>query len=366
MPADLPVKYYGKIDWGQEIQEYEPLRKYKLFKRIPDALKTLIKLLDSLTLLENLLSCTKRIGIIAAGKLERERDEVAIRAYENPKLVNPSDGFIFTHNGINFLIANYLGIRFYKGLGIDHVCSSGNDVIGIAHNLIKDDVLDSAILVAINSMASVSRTSYHKILGVVSKSGKIRPFDEKRDGTVFADGIAIGLVTKENIMEKLNISESFSIEGYEMVCDSYHMFSLDDKGTSFKVLVEALLNKRNIPPHEIEFIKAHATGTKLNDLAESIAYNNIFGNSISVTALKPVTGHTVTASGLIETLLLLEYLKKGKIPKTINHEKLSEECAKIKVLTDDTTYQGGYILSVSAGFGGFFSATILKGVKNGN
>ncbi|NPA15590.1 MAG: hypothetical protein GXO44_03460 [Deferribacteres bacterium] len=364
-PSHLPVKYYGKIDWKQKVKNYTPRKEFKLFRRIPDSLKNLIKLLDSFTHLDKILSLSQNIGIIAAGKLEMERDEIALKAHENPRQITPSDGFIFTHNGINFLVANYLGIRFYKGLGIDHVCSSGNDIMGIADKLIKDGIIDTALLIAINSMACPSRTGYHKTLGVVSKSGKIMPFDEKRDGTVFADALAVAVITGEKILEKLDTRFCLSIEGYEVICDSYHMFSLDEKGTSFFTLTEALLNKTGAPKESVELVKAHATGTKLNDAAESRAYNKIFGDNIQVTALKPVIGHTVTASGLIESIILMESLKEGILPQTANHEKLGSDCAKIKVLTTEVPYRGGLILSVSAGFGGFFSAILLKGAENG-
>ncbi len=354
---ELPVEFYGKIDWEEETSSYIPKKKYKLFNRLPSVLKALIKCIDQLRTIDNLLSKTDKLAIIAAAKLERERDEIAIKSAKNPKNVSPSDGFILTHNGINFLIANYMGIRFYYGLGIDHVCSSGNDVLGIAYKMIKNKIVDAAIVCGINSMASVARTSYHKILRVVSKKGKIMPFDKERDGTIFSDAIALGVVCSERLTEKMSISPLLSIEGYNSLCDSYHMFSLDPSGESFIKLLENLTKEKA----EIEFIKAHATATPTNDKAEGKAYTKLFGN-INVTALKPLIGHSVTACGLAELLILSDYLEKGKVPPVKNHQEFDPECGKINVIRKEITYKKGLFISVSAGFGGFFSALLAKGV----
>ena len=138
------------------------------------------------------------------------------------------------------------------------------------------------------------------------------------------------------------------------------MFSMREDGEPFKRVVSGL--SLTEPP---EVIKAHATGTRVNDAAEAKAYSSLFGSFPAVTALKPVFGHSVTASGLVETLFLLERLKEGEVPPINNLEEPDEECKVLRLLKEPIKYSGGSVVSVSAGFGGFFSALLLRGCPDG-
>ena len=347
---DLPTPYYGRIRW-EKIQAVCK-KSWKLFNRLPAPLKVMVKLMDQM---ECLKVCHRyRTAIVAAAKLEAEREALAFKA-QKPDRISPSDGFIFTHNAVNFVIAQYLNIEFYTGIGIDHVCSSGLDIIGIAADMMARGKVDVAIVAAVNSMACPSRTAYHRNLQVVSKSGVIRPFDANRDGTIFADGLAVAMICSKEVAEREGLSAKARITGYSQVSDSSHMFSLREDGAGFEKVIEAAC-KGKVP----SVIKAHATGTKANDRIEAKVYTKLFGKKPVVTALKPIFGHGVTSSGLTETLYLIENLKEGKIPKIATLEELDPECAGINVAKEEVPFTGGTVLSVSAGFGGFFSALTLE------
>jgi len=82
-----------------------------------------------------------------------------------------------------------------------------------------------------------------------------------------------------------------------------------------------------------------------------------------VTALKPYFGHTVTASALIELSLLLSSLKNREIPPipTTSPEEVDPSCSHLNLaLERPIPFTGKYILSLAAGFGGFFSSAVLE------
>ncbi len=346
----LPVPFYGRIRWDKITKE--PKKRWKLFNRIPDALKVMLNLIDELSFV---YLCKKYpLAIIASAKLERERDEVALKAVE-PQKITPSDGFVFTHNAVNLVAAQYMGVDGYYGLGIDHVCSSGLDLIGLADRLIRDKTAEVVLVVAINSMAAPSRTAYHANLGVVSKRGCIRPFDRRRDGTIFADGMAVALLCSEDVAEKEALTGVATVLSYSAYSDAYHMFSLRKDGTGFRKAIEGALNGE-----QPQVVKAHATATKLNDAVEAKVYRELFGDEPVITALKPIFGHSVTASGLCETLYLLDCLKGGYIPPIATLNEVDGECEGIRLAREKVPFDGGTVLSVAAGFGGFFSAVLLE------
>ena len=347
---NLPVKFYGRIRWERHVKK--PTRRWKLFRRIPDVLKALVSLVDTL---EELEICLKyRCAIVAAAKLEAERD---LLSFKEADRIGPSDGFIFTHNGVNYILASYMGLDFYLGLGIDHVCSSGIDVLGLASKMIAAGEAEVALAATVNSMASVPRTAYHRNLGVLSQKGIIAPFDADRDGTVFSDGMAVAILCSEKVAQRENLKPIAAITGYGRVCDALHMFSLREDGEAFVRAVELSLPPEANP----KIVKAHATGTRLNDRAEAAAYKRLFGKEATITALKPVAGHSVVSSGLTETLMLLKNIKeKGTIPPIKNLKRIDPECEGIAPALKESPFKGGGIVSVSAGFGGFFSSIHME------
>ncbi len=343
----MKVPFYGKIRWQDQKQPSKNAPKY--VRRLPPPLRCLLGLIDGLKTAKELAGY--RVAVLAACKLESEREELS---FKDPSRVSPSDGFVFTHNGANFAIAGYLGLSFYRGIGLDHVCSSGIDLLGMAYGMISRKEVDAAVVATVNSMADSVRVVYHKNLGVLSKSGVIRPFDERRDGTVFADSAAVAVVASERVVEDVGVTPLARIEGYSFVADTYHMFSIRESGEGFeRVATEAAGGKTP------RVIKAHATGTRVNDAAEARAYSRVFGREPVVTALKPIFGHSVTSCGLTESLHLLEALREGRIPKIENLERPDASCEGITLALEELPFSGGYVLSVAAGFGGFYSAILF-------
>lgn len=358
-PEFLPVKYYGYIDWQQEVKDYTPIRNYRYYKKLTPVLKALIKTVDSMRILNTIENLNKyKVAIVTSVKIDKERDELTMECFHRTERISPMDGFIITHNLSNFLVADYLDIKYYKGFGIDHVCTSGLDTIGIANDLIAKGEAEIAICVTINSLATPIRTGYHKNLQVVSRSGIIKPFDKTRDGTIFSDAVGIVVITCEKVLKELSLEPLAKIISYSSISSSYHMFSMDESGYEFEYVVRNVI--KGIDKGEI-LIKAHATGTKLNDKIEGKVYERVFNNSAFITALKPCFGHTLTASGLIETLFIVEYIKKtGKIYPIKNTKEIDEEVGNIQLVLEEIPYKGRYILSVASAFGGFYSALLLE------
>lgn len=84
------------------------------------------------------------------------------------------------------------------------------------------------------------------------------------------------------------------------------------------------MRSANISTGEIDVISAHATSTQVGDRSEVLAIKNLFGEysrKIPTTANKSMTGHMLGAAGGVEAIALVESLRRGIIPPTINVEK---------------------------------------------
>jgi len=73
------------------------------------------------------------------------------------------------------------------------------------------------------------------------------------------------------------------------------------------------------------------------------------------TSYKAKIGHTMGASGLLETCLLLDDLKRGVVPKIENRTTHDTQ-----FLSHDASDPGGLILSLAAGMGNVYSAALLS------
>lgn len=105
----------------------------------------------------------------------------------------------------------------------------------------------------------------------------------------------------------------------------------------------------------ISIVKTHGTGTKSNNISEKNALAEVLVDDFIATSFKPTIGHTMGASGLLETCLLLDSLREtGKVPAIKNR---TEEDRVF--ISEDTTPRDGLILSLAAGMGNIYSAAIF-------
>lgn len=127
-----------------------------------------------------------------------------------------------------------------------------------------------------------------------------------------------------------------------------------ESGEGFTNAIRGALVQGEVPPGLITVVKTHGTGTDSNNLAERNALEAGLRNFIA-TSYKPTIGHTMGASGLLESILLLKSLRGGLVPKIENrteddHKFLSEDASSPKQ---------GYMLSLAAGMGNIYAAAIF-------
>ena len=105
----------------------------------------------------------------------------------------------------------------------------------------------------------------------------------------------------------------------------------------------------------ISIVKTHGTGTQSNNVAEKNALATILKDDFIATSFKPTIGHTMGASGLLETCLLLNSLQyNGKVPAIENRTEEDKV-----FISEDTTPSDGLILSLAAGMGNIYSAAVF-------
>jgi len=125
------------------------------------------------------------------------------------------------------------------------------------------------------------------------------------------------------------------------------------------------LRDAGISAGEVDFISAHATGTKMGDVIEAQAIHNVYGDHPPVVGLKSYMGHTMGSCGVIETIILLHLMREGYIVPTLNLSKIDERCAMIRHSREVKDYPIRTAAVQNFAFGGVNTNLFIRKISQG-
>ena len=126
------------------------------------------------------------------------------------------------------------------------------------------------------------------------------------------------------------------------------------------------LKDAGLAPHDISYINAHGTSTKLNDQVETRAIKTVFkeyAKTIPVSSTKSMTGHLLGAAGGVEFAVCVCAIQDAIIPPTINYETPDPECDLDYVPGKARDVKVRVAMSNSLGFGGHNSTIVIGKVR---
>lgn len=159
-----------------------------------------------------------------------------------------------------------------------------------------------------------------------------RPFDNDRGGFVMSEGAGVLILETLSHAVKRGARVYCELAGYGASCDAYHITSPDPEGDGLKrAIFAALKDSGGLQPQQVDYINAHGTSTKKNDLFETIAFKSIFGDhatskKLRISSIKGNTGHSLGAAGGLEAVACVKAIETRIIPPTLNYETPDPEC----------------------------------------
>jgi 3-oxoacyl-[acyl-carrier-protein] synthase-1/3-oxoacyl-[acyl-carrier-protein] synthase II len=191
-------------------------------------------------------------------------------------------------------------------------------------------------------------------LQLIDPSGA-RPLDRDRNGMTVAEGSAM-LILEAGESSPDNAMQNF---WWRTICDAYHPAAPHPEGKGALAAMKKAVENGGISPADIEYINLHGTGTKDNDLAEAKAIHSIFGKNIPpMSSVKGATGHSLGASGAIESIICAAAIREGVIPANTGCINPDPELNLTPVLAP-LEQKVGAVLSNSFGFGGNNACLVL-------
>jgi 3-oxoacyl-[acyl-carrier-protein] synthase II len=126
-----------------------------------------------------------------------------------------------------------------------------------------------------------------------------------------------------------------------------------------KAIIDSL-KMAGVEPKDVDYINAHGTSTKLNDQAEAMAINEVFGDyRVPVSSTKSMVGHLIGAAGSAEALACALSIENQMIPPTINYETPDPD-VDLNVVTELTEADLNVVMNNSFGFGGHNAVMVLR------
>ena len=123
------------------------------------------------------------------------------------------------------------------------------------------------------------------------------------------------------------------------------------------------LQDADMAPDEIDYINAHGTSTRDNDVAETQAIKAVLKERAYTTAIsstKSMTGHLISGAGALEACLCVLAIRDGIVPPTINLETPDPECDLDYVPDEARRLDVRVAMSNSFGFGGSNGTLVLR------
>lgn len=246
-------------------------------------------------------------------------------------------------------------------------CASSTNALGDAFHYIRDGYADAMVTGGAEACVIPQAIGGFTTLQAVTRTDDPKrasiPFDKNRSGFVLSEGAAV-LVLEELEHAKARGAKIYAeVVGYGANCDAHHITAPAPEGKYAADCMLMAVKDAGIEAKDIDYINAHGTSTHMNELCETIAIKNAFGDhakELMVSSTKSMTGHLLGAAGAIEGIFCAMAVKEGYVPATIGYETPDEECDLDVVPNEGRNVDITYALSNSLGFGGHNACIIVK------
>ncbi|MFP4348827.1 MAG: beta-ketoacyl-[acyl-carrier-protein] synthase family protein [Desulfococcaceae bacterium] len=215
-------------------------------------------------------------------------------------------------------------------------CTTSSQSIGFGYEMVKYGMQDAMVCGGADEYDTTTVAVFDNLLACSTAFNETphltpRPFDERRDGLVVGEGGGALLLEEYEFAKKRGADILAEIIGFSNNNNGGDLILPNVDG--IRATIRLGLETAGLAPADVDFISAHATGTKMGDVIEAMAIGGIYGNGPFVTGLKSYMGHTMATCGVIEVLLTLYMMENGFIAPTLNLDQVDRRCAMIRHVT---------------------------------
>jgi len=228
-------------------------------------------------------------------------------------------------------------------------CAASLDALGYAKMLLDAGIVKFAIVLGVELPLVPEIIQHYQDTGVLTTNGINDPYHPETTGFSPGEaGVAV-VLTSESVKDAPKVS------GYWCNSDADSPIGMPSDGKGLRRCIEqAVSGLDKFTDKKITAVCPHASGTLLHAKAEQVA----LGQALQSKEPKPFTGHSVGASGLLDTALLTYYLRRSELPPNLpNLTSISEP---FTLPDKPVSFANSTLLKVAVGMGGHNSVVSIE------
>ncbi len=249
------------------------------------------------------------------------------------------------------LVAEYFGF-INQPIVVSNACISGIMAIITGMRLIQSGQYENAIIAGADVISKFVLSGFQSFHA--TSSGQCKPFDINRDGMSLGEGAATIILSAYQ-----NSAQDVKVLGGSVSNDANHLSAPSRTGEELSQAICKTLEDSNLEATAIDFISAHGTATIYNDEMEAKAFTLANLQKVPVNSLKGYYGHTLGASGLIESIVSIQSLKENLVIKTLGFNETGTT-NPLNICKELLSGNFKNCLKTASGFGGCNAAVVFS------
>jgi 3-oxoacyl-[acyl-carrier-protein] synthase-1 len=237
---------------------------------------------------------------------------------------------------------------------VSNACVSGILSVSIAKRMIQSELYDSIFIVAGDEVSEFVLSGFNAFQAMSDLPCK--PYSKNRTGVSLGEATAAVLISAEAKNAKIKVIGDSSIN------DANHISGPSRTGEGLFRSIQNALKEAQIEADKLDYISAHGTATPFNDEMEAIAFSRLGLQNVPVNSLKGFYGHTLGASGLLETVIAIESANQNMLFESKGFDEIGvSETINVIDKNEEATIE--YFLKTASGFGGCNTAVVFEKLK---
>ncbi len=249
------------------------------------------------------------------------------------------------------------------GFTVASACASAIHAMGVTLHMLRSGLIDAAITGGSESCLTFGTLKGWEALRVMAPD-VCRPFSKDRAGMVLGEGAAMFVLETYDNAKARGAKIYAELAGFGMSSDAKDITTPDVNGASRAVALA--IKDSGLSPTQIDYINAHGTGTRANDVTETAALKQVFGahaKKLAISSSKSMFGHALGAAGALEMMATVMAVTDNIAPPTVSYLGPDPECDLDYVPNKARPMTINAALNNSFAFGGLNAVVAVKKVS---
>ena len=246
-------------------------------------------------------------------------------------------------------IAQLFGITT-QPLVVSDACISGVAGIITAQRLLDAQSYDVAIVTGCDIISHFVVSGFQSLKALSPEP--CRPFDIDRIGLNLGEAAATMILSNDETRDS-----QWQIVNGTIRNDAYHISSPSPQGKGCCSAIQDVMDGLDV--ESVSAVNVHGTATMYNDQMESKAIESAGLSKIPINTLKGYLGHTLGASGILETIITMQSVEHGELLATKGFSDIGVS-GRVNISSQHVPVCGRSFVKIISGFGGNNAAIYCK------